>query len=162
MDVNIIFGVVEASIALALMLNTDDIMFIILASTFGFVSLISLFISLLTGATSELAFSNIYRHLSPFLVNELSMVERKVHSRIFKICKKLVHSENRSFVILGNFPLTAGSVPSVSPPIKPLIDASKQLKSLLNSNFLPIDCCLGRNLHNPLQEILHLDEDHKL
>lgn len=56
----------------------------------------------------------IYRRLRPLLADELGMLDTENAERLFKICDNLVHSQNRSFVILGNFPLSFSSLASVS------------------------------------------------
>lgn len=57
LDINLIFGVVELSVALALILSTDNILNLSSASLCFIISGFSLFASLLTGAASELAVS---------------------------------------------------------------------------------------------------------
>lgn len=50
----------------------------------------------------------------PFMVNEISLIELAIVRRLQKVCDHLAEKENRSFVVLGSFPLTFGAVASVS------------------------------------------------
>lgn len=48
------------------------------------------------------------------MINELNLIEIPVVRRLQKVCNHLAEKENRSFVVLGAFPLDFGSVASVS------------------------------------------------
>lgn len=48
------------------------------------------------------------------LVDQFGFIEETISKRMLKICDNLAQVENRSYVILGRFPLTAGSLTSVS------------------------------------------------
>lgn len=48
------------------------------------------------------------------VANELGFLDRQVVCRAQKICWHLAEIENRSFILLGNVPLTFGSMTSVS------------------------------------------------
>lgn len=48
------------------------------------------------------------------MINELSLIELPLVRQLQRVCNHLAEKENRSFVVLGSFPLTFGSVASVS------------------------------------------------
>lgn len=52
--------------------------------------------------------------MTPLMVNEINLIEADIKKRINRSCEDLAQLENRSFVILGNIPLTFGSLVSVS------------------------------------------------
>lgn len=47
------------------------------------------------------------------MANELNLIKDPIRVRIDKICNNLAGIENRSIVVLGNIPLTFGSLTSV-------------------------------------------------
>lgn len=63
---------------------------------------------------ARIQFTGIYRCLRPLLADELGFLDTKNATRLFKTCCILVMNENRSFIILGNFPLSFGSLATVS------------------------------------------------
>lgn len=52
----------------------------------------------------------------PLMINELRLLDERVVRRAQKIIGHLSVIENRSFIILGNVPLSFGSMTSVSSP----------------------------------------------
>lgn len=59
-------------------------------------------------------FRRIYHNLIPLMVNESNVVDAKIVSKVQQVSDHLSRIENRSFLVLGNFPLTFGSMTSVS------------------------------------------------
>lgn len=55
-----------------------------------------------------------YKSLIPLLSNELKMMNAETVIKLTKICNYLAAIENRAFLLLGTFPLTFGSMTSVS------------------------------------------------
>lgn len=138
LNITIIFSTVGLSVALAIIINATDLTSTVLGILGGIANLLPMMVTLSIGATSEgivsdkssnisgpieiisnlnlshIQFRRIYRTILPLMVNELRLIEPKVKVRMDKSCEDLAQIENRSFVIFGNFPLTFGSLTSVS------------------------------------------------
>lgn len=144
LDVNVIFGTLGCSISIGVFAEASDTIGYVVTFMAFMSFLTPMLFSLSIGASSEAAVSiatdrlvfyyeysqtdiltylplrmhdqliAVYRRLRPLLVDELEFLSSQVATRLFKICSDLVHSENRSFIVLGNFPLSFGSLASVS------------------------------------------------
>lgn len=114
LNLSVLAGTVGLSIASSLFYNSVSF-HQNMSTSFGTATIVlPLLVSLFMGATSEICFRNITRRIRYLMVNELRLVSVDNVKKLQKVYSHLSMIENRSFMILGNLPLTFGSLTSVS------------------------------------------------
>lgn len=111
---SVIAGTVGLSMASSALYDSNSLQESLTIFMPVFAIILPLFFSLFMGASSEGSFLKITETIRPLMVNELKLVDETIVENLRGIYQHLSAIENRSFMILGNLPLTFGSLTSVS------------------------------------------------
>lgn len=107
-------GTIGLSIASYMFYHCESFHQLLVTTIATYTIVLPLAVSLFMGATGEIAFRKIALKLRPLMINELRFVDTNTVLKLQRIYSHLSLIENRSIMILGNLPLTFGSLISVS------------------------------------------------
>lgn len=114
LNMSVLAGTVGLSIISSMYYSCQSVHYFLATSIPAFTIVLPLAVSLFMGATSEGSFRKVTQKLSILMVNELQFVDEKIVEDLQSLYSLLSSIQNRSFMILGNLPLTFGSLTSVS------------------------------------------------
>lgn len=114
LNLSILSGTLGLSLAFTLLVQSKSIPYMIVCINFSITLLVTLAISLFMGAASERGFKLLHKTMEPLMANELGLISMPVVSELQKVYHHLSAIEHRSFMLLGNIPLTFGSLTSIT------------------------------------------------
>lgn len=123
LNVCIIFGCFATTISFPLLLSmsppVEEVDFwrhragFHLALSSCFIGFVPMVYALAVGASCERSSCRVCRKLTALALDELRLVERNLHRRLQRQAAFLARLENRTFIVLGNYPLTFTSLTTI-------------------------------------------------
>lgn len=134
LNLGVLTGTVGLSVVSSMYYNCKTFHHAVSITLGTYVIVVPLIVSLFMGATSEISFRKITKKIQPLMLNELKLIDLETIKDLQNVYSHLSSIKNRSFMVLGNLPLTFGSLPSVSILVK--IKYANIIYSVCDSNKL--------------------------